>query len=249
MENVRKHVDVRLVQSKKRLQKLTSKPTFKGCTVFNEHLVAVELRRVKVKLFKPSYSGMCILDLSKYVMYDFYYNYLKAKYQDNMTLLMTDTDSFLFWCKTEDIYEDMKENLDLFDTANYPKDHICYSSQNDRTLGKMKDETASVPISEFVGIRSKMYSYVFGSREEKKLKGIAKPVVKKELRHQMYKDTLSQEKLTFSSMTTIRSQKHELSCQKLNKISLSPFDDKRYLLDSIRSLPYGHYAIKQSKHS
>ena len=65
MENVRKHVDMRLVQSKKRLERLSSKPTYKGCTVFNKDLAAVEMCRAKVKLFKPSYSGMCILDWSK----------------------------------------------------------------------------------------------------------------------------------------------------------------------------------------
>ena len=107
MENVRKHVDIRLVQSKKRLQKLSSKPTFKGCT-------AVEMSRVKVKLFKPSYSGMCILDLSKKAMYEFYYLYLKAKYKKDMKLLMYNTDSLLYWCQTEDIYRDMSENLTLF---------------------------------------------------------------------------------------------------------------------------------------
>ena len=114
MENVRKHVDIRLVQSKKRLQKLSSKPTFKGCTVFSENLVAVEMSRVKVKLFKPSYSGMCILDLSKKAMYEFHYLYLKAKYKNDMKLLMYNTDSLLYWCQTEDIYRDMSENLTLF---------------------------------------------------------------------------------------------------------------------------------------
>ncbi|MCG7877070.1 MAG: hypothetical protein N0C90_12155 [Candidatus Thiodiazotropha endolucinida] len=248
MENVRKHVDVQLVQTKEKLQKLSSKPTFKGCTVFSENLVAVELKRVKVKFFKPSYSGMCILDLSKYAMYDFYYNYLKKKYKDNMRLLMSDTDSLLFWCRTKNLYKDMGDNLALFDTSDFPKDHFLHSEQNKKKVGVMKDETCGVPIREFVGIRSKMYSFVFGSHEEKKLKGISKPVVRNDLRFEMYKETLSDEKIRFSSMTLIRSHAHQLSCQKINKISLSPFDDKRYLLDSINSLPYGHYMIKQHEH-
>lgn len=115
MENVRKHVDVQLVQTRKKLQKLTKQTTFQGCRVFNEELVAVELKRAKVKLNKPSYSGMCILDLSKDALYDFFYNYLKKKYGDKLKLQMTNTDSFLFWVESEDIYRDMFENKQYFD--------------------------------------------------------------------------------------------------------------------------------------
>ena len=245
MENVRKHVDIRLVQSKKRLQRLSSKPTYKGCTVFNKDLVAVGMCRAKVKLFKPSYSGMCILDLSKKIIYEWYYLNLKAKYQSNMRFLMSDTDSFLYWCQTEDIYQDMCENLTLFDTSNFPKNHKCFSEQRKKQIGLMKDETAGEPIKEFVGIRSKMYSFVSGSHEQKKIKGIAKPVIKRDLRFEMYKDTIKDEQIRLARMTTIRSFQHQLSCQSLNKVSLSPFDDKRYPIDSISSLPYGHYKIKQ----
>ena len=249
MENVRKHVDVRLVQTKEKLQSLSSKPTFKGCIVFSENLVAVEMKRAKVKLFKPSCSGMCILDLNKYAMYDFYYNYLKSKYQNRMRLLMSDTDSLLFWCQTDDIYQDMGENLALFDTSEYNKDHFLYSDRNKKAVGVMKDETAGIQIREFAGIRSKMYSFVFGSHEEKKLKGISKAVVRNDLTLEMYKATMNDEKSRLSSMTLIRSNAHQLSCEKLNKVSLSPFDDKRYLLDPINSLPYGHYKLKELQHT
>ena len=109
----------------------------------------------------------------------------------------------------------------------------------------MKDEPAGEPIKEFVGIRSKMHSFVSGSHEQKKIKGIAKPVIKRDLRFQMYKDTIKDEQIRLARTNTIRSFQHQLSCQTLNKVSLSPFDDKRYLIDLISSLPYGHYKIKQ----
>ena len=108
MENMRKHVNVRLVQTKDQLQKLSKKPSFASCQIFHEDLVGVEMKRSKVKLFKPSYSGMSILDISKF-MFDFY-NFLKKKYKDKLQLLMTDTDSLLFFVQCDEIYRDMHEN-------------------------------------------------------------------------------------------------------------------------------------------
>ena len=245
MENVKKRVDVRLVQTENRLKKLTAKPTFKSFKIFNEDLIGVELKQAKVKLCKPIYCGMCILDLSKYAMYDFYYNVLKTKYQEKMELLMTDTDSLLFCCETENIYKDMAENMDLFDTSDYPMDHFLYSSKNKKELGKMKDETNGTPIREFVGLRSKAYSFVVGSKEEKRAKGVSKATVKKDLRFEMYKRTLFNETVQYSSMYSIRSHSHELYGESMNKCSLSAFDDKRYLLDSKKSLAYGHYKIQK----
>lgn len=245
MENVRKHVDVTLVQTKKKLQKLTRKSTFKTCKIFSEDLVAVELSRAKVKLFKPSYSGMCILDISKLAMYDFYYNYLKQLYRDKLQLQMTDTDSLLFYCETENIYDDMKERLDLFDTSDYPKDHFLHSNENKKVLGKMKDEMNGKPIHYMCALRPKMYAFVCDGKEEKKAKGIAKVTVKKDLRFETYKQTLFQESKVRSSMCLIRSHSHQLFCEKIVKTGLSCFDDKRYLLDDgIESLAYGHYKIK-----
>ncbi|MEW8545032.1 MAG: hypothetical protein AB2693_16025, partial [Candidatus Thiodiazotropha sp.] len=245
MENVRKHKNIELVHTRKRLTKLTAKPTYKNCKIFNEDLVAVELGRAKVKLYKPSYSGMCILDLSKLAMYDFYYNYLKKKYGDKLLLQMTDTDSFLFYCETENVYDDMKQNEDLFDLSDYPKDHPLYSDKNKKALGKLKDETASIPISEFVGLRSKMYSFVCDEKESKRLKGISKVTVKKDLRFDDYKTTLFQETQQQCHMSLIRSHCHQIFCENISKTGLSAFDDKRYLVNPVQSYAYGHFRIKQ----
>ena len=245
MENVRKHLDVHLVQCRKQLHKLTKKPTFARCRIFDQDLVAVEMKRAKVKLYKPSYSGMCILDISKYAMYDFYYNYLKTKYGANLQLMMTDTDSLLFSVQCNDIYNEMSENMELFDTSDYPETHFLHSVENKKVLGKMKDETNGVPIREFVRLRSKMYSFVFGKEEKKKLKGISKGVVKKNIRFVMHKQTIESERNSVSIMNLIRCHYHKMYCEQLNEVSLSPFDDKRYLLDTTTGLPYGHYKINQ----
>ncbi|MCG8113271.1 MAG: DNA polymerase, partial [Candidatus Thiodiazotropha taylori] len=157
MENVRKHKNIELVHTRKRLAKLSAKPTYKTTKIFNEDLVAVEMERAKVKLYKPSYSGMCILDLSKLAMYDFYYNYLKKKYGSRVQLQMSDTDSFLLHCQVDNLYAHLKEDEELFDFSDYPESHPLFSVKNKKVLGKMKDETNGTPISEFVGLRSKMY--------------------------------------------------------------------------------------------
>lgn len=175
-------------------------------------------------------------------MYDFWYNYVKRRYP-TAELLMTDTDSVLFSCNTEDIYDDMKSSLDLFDTSDYPKSHPLYSTRNTKCVGKLKDETFGRPIEEFAGLRAKMYSFVCNETEQKRAKGISKVTVKKDLKHAHYKNTLLKETKMTSSMTAIRSHSHKLFCEKIKKTSLSAFDDKRYLINATESLAYGHYKI------
>lgn len=227
MENVRKHKNIELVHTPDRLRKLSSKPTYKTTKIFTEDLVAVELCRANVKLSKPSYSGMCFLDLSKLAMYDFYYNYLKHRYGDRVQLQMTDTDSLLFYCETNNIYDDMKEYEYLFDLSDYPRDHPLQSDTSKKVLGKMKDECNGTPISKFAGLRSKMYSFVCGNSEEKKLKGISSTTVKTDLTFDNYKSALFNETQKQSSMTVIRSHSHQLFSENITKTGLSAFDDKR----------------------
>ena len=93
MENIRKRADVRLVTDQKKLSKLVSKPTFVNSKIFNEDLVAVHKIKETLTLDRPAYVGMCILDLSKTVMYDFHYNYTKSRYNNKAKLLFTGIDS------------------------------------------------------------------------------------------------------------------------------------------------------------
>ena len=180
-------------------------------------------------------------------MYNFWYGYIKKRYGDTAELQMTDTDSLLFYCETADIYDDMSASMDMFDTSDFPNHHPLHSDRNKKVLGKMKDETNGKPISEFVGIRAKMYSFLCDNDNIKRAKGISKVVVKKDLKHDNYKTVVFSETQKVSSMTLIRSHKHELFCETIQKTGLSAFDDKRYLIDACRSYPYGHYKIKGEK--
>jgi hypothetical protein len=113
----------------------------------------------------------------------------------------------------------------------------------------MKDETHGIPIQEFVGLRPKMYSILYTENnkqvEKKTAKGIKKSVTKRKLRHAGYKECLFEKRQTMASMNQIRSESHEIYAIKLNKIGLSPYDDKRYILnDGMNTLAYGHYKTK-----
>ena len=245
VENIRKRVDVRLVTDEKKLLKLTNKPTYVSSKIFNENLVAVHKIKETLTLNRPPYVGMCILDLSKTLMYDFHYKYIKKNYGDKAKLLFTDTDSLTYEIEAEDVYQDFWNDKDKFDNSDYPESSPYFDKANKKVIGKFKDEAAGVPICEFVGLRSKMYSYIKDNKKgEKTAKGIKKNVIKKDITHEDYKDTLFNNREMHHKMKTIRSQNHELSSYEINKVSLSCFDDKRYIHeDGKTSFAYGHNNI------
>ena len=248
MENIRNRVDVELVNNRGAAEKLSAKPNFEHLTIFDENLVAVHMKRTKLTFNKPVYCGMAILDLSKSLMYDFHYGYILPKYGKNQKLLFTDTDSLCYEIQTEDFYKDISGDVEKgFDTSNFPKDHPSEIpvGKNKKVPGMMKDEAGGRIIEEFIGLRAKLYSYrMFEGKEEKKCKGIKKSVVRKDISHEDYKECLFSKKPQMRKMNVIRSYKHEIFSETVNKIALSANDDKRIILeDRISTLSYGHYKI------
>jgi len=130
--------------------------------------------RTRITLNKPIAVGFSILEISKFIMYSFYYDHLQAKYADRCTLLFTDTDNLCCERRTDDLYADMMDSLDLYDTSNFDPKLPQYNVDNRRELGKFKSETGSVPPREFVGLRAKMYSLQAPTKNFKKAKGIQK---------------------------------------------------------------------------
>ena len=248
MENLRNRVDVRLVNTKEKLRKLVAKPNFKSRKIFNENLVSVHMKKTSLLMNKPIYLGMCILDLSKIIMYDFHYNYIKSKYADKAKLLFTDTDSLMYEIQTEDFYKDISGDVkDRFDTSDYPENHPSGipTGENKKVLGMMKDEVAGKIIKEFVGLRSKLYSFVMDDGgETKKCKGIKKQVVESSIRHEHYKTCLTTGKELLRKQNILRSYDHEVYTEEVNKVALSALDDKRHILsDGMDTLALGHYKI------
>ena len=245
MENIRNRVDIRLVTRESQAKKLTCKPNYQHHTIFSKNLAAVHMKKVRLKFNKPVYLGMSIPDLSKTLMYDFHYNYIRPKYGDRAKLLFTDTDSLAYEIETEDFYRDISSDVSAkFDTSNYPKNHPSgiLTGVNKKVIGMFKDEAAGKQIAEFVGLRAKLYSYrVEEGYGEKKCKGVKKAVIKKTISFNDYKDCLFNNKPSMRKMNVIRSHLHTIFTETVNKIALSPFDDKRLIReDNIHTFAYGH---------
>ena len=205
-----------------------------------------------------------MLDLSKLLMMNFHYDFIKQQYPGSAsTLAFTDTDSLLYEIETEDVYADMRENHEHFDLSNYPDDHRIFKndtpetikwlkSKNKKVVGKMKDEAGGEAILEFVGLRAKAYAYLQETYDDKsnefiieqckKLKGIKKSVVKKKIHFEHYKNCLFSGQTYYARMVSFRSKLHVVDTIEQIKKSLSRYDDKRYILeDGISTRAHGHY--------
>ena len=186
MENVRKHRDIKLVKTDKKRNKLVSEPNFHTMKLIDNNLAIVGMRKAKVKMNKPIYS---ILDTSKITMYEFWYDYVKIKYQDKAKLCYMNTDSFVVNIKTKDFYKDISQDVNkMFDTSNYTFDRPLPTGINKKVIGRMKDELGGDIITEFVALRPKEYSYITNNFiEMKKAEGTKKCVVNKMSRFDDYK--------------------------------------------------------------
>ena len=260
MENVRLRTDIKLTHTEQKFKKYCARPSFHRFKIFNEELSGVENKKIRLCLNKPLYVGMSVLDLSKCIMYEFYYKYLKTKYGENMKLLFTDTDSLCVYVECENMYNDMYTDRHLYDLSNFPKDHFCYDVSNKKQPGKFKDECGSSAVKEFVGLRAKMYSFTYAIQNKTKIgnatiisntikekqiaKGVNRATIKRDLRHEMYKSCLFDEKNYMCEMNSIRSSNHQLYIHTINNSALSAFDDKRFVFPSGDTLAHGHYRIK-----
>ncbi|XP_050066400.1 uncharacterized protein LOC126555531 [Aphis gossypii] len=138
MESMRKRIKMELVSSDRRLQKLINQSTFKHCTTYNETLNAVALENKIIDFCKPIYIGFAVLEISKYLMYDYHYNVMQKHYDDKIELMYTDTDSLVYYIQTDDFYNDLLNNpnlLNRMDTANLPRDHPCYIAERKKIPG------------------------------------------------------------------------------------------------------------------
>ena len=141
MENLRKHRDIKLVTTDKRRNQLVPEPNYHTIKWFSANLLAVEMKKTKVKMRKPVYLGMSILEISKTLMYEFWYDYMKPKYGDNIKLYYMDTDSFIMHIKKEDFYKDIANDVEKrFDTSNYEINRPLPTEKNRKVIGLMKEE-------------------------------------------------------------------------------------------------------------
>ena len=156
IENIRKRINVRLVNNEKDFLKYTSRPAYVAHKLFDKNYAAIHEIKLVLLHSKPIYVGFTVLDLSKWNMYDFHYNFIKKKF--NTELLFTDTDSLSYEINSENIYKEFYKWKDLFDFGNYSKDLTFYDDINKKVIGIMKNEYGEVIIIEFIGLKSKRCS-------------------------------------------------------------------------------------------
>ena len=209
MENVRKHGDIKLVTTYKRRNQLVSEPNYHTTKSFSENLLAIEMKKTKVKMNKPVYLGLSILEISKTLMYEFWYDYIKPKYGDNVKSSYMDTDSFIMDIKTKDFYKDIVNNVEKkFDTSNYEVNRTLPTGKNKKGIGLMKDELGRKSVTEFVALRPKTYSYLTDDcKEDKKAKGIKTYVIKRRLKFNDHKYCLLNNEIILKSQRRFRSRR------------------------------------------
>jgi len=205
MENLRNRVNVKLVTDDKQAKKLIAKPSCQMFKAINEDLTLVKLMKPNLLQNKPIFVGFSILELSKVHMYNFHYQEMLAKFNGKARLLFTDTDSLCYLCEGENVYSFMGRNIHLFDTSNYSADHPLYSRQNEKVVGKFKDECGGVAPLQFVGLRPKMYSLLLSNCKEKPkdkrrqnkitCKGVKTGYVNKHVHHHWFLQTLRGERV------------------------------------------------------
>ena len=236
MENIRKHRDIKFVTTDKKRSKLVSEPNNHTINLISEDLSIIEMKKTKVKMNKPIYLSLSILEISKILMYEFWYDYMKPKYDNNVKLCYMDTDSFIMNIKTNGFYKDITNDVEnRFDTSNYEANRPLPMGKNKNIIGLMKDELVGKIITEFVTLRPKTYSYLTDDgKKDKKAKGTKKCVIKK----------LLNDEVILKSQQRFISKKHDVYTENINKIALSNNDNKIIISSNkITKYPFG-YKIK-----
>ena len=249
MENIRKHRDIKLVTANKRRSKLVSEPNYHTISYISEDFSIIEMNKTKVKMNKPIYLGLSILEISELLMYEFWYDYMKPKYANNVKLCYMDTNSFIMNIKTEDFYKDIANDVEKrFDTSNYEVERLLPTGKNKKVIGLMKDELGGKIIMEFVTLRPKTYSYLTDDcKEDKKAKGTKKCVIKRMIKFNDYKNCLLNDEVILKSQQRFISKKHDAYTESINKIELSNNDDKKIISsDKMTSYPYGYKGKKNA---
>jgi hypothetical protein len=262
MESVRDRQNIRLVTTKKQVRKLVNSPFFLKWTQFDGDFCAMHMAPQSLKLWKPIFIGVQVLEHAKLKMYKFWYDFVKPLWGDKCHLVVTDTDSFQFSVETDDLYRDLRAHYRLFDLSHYPNEHpifvesknqeerdklLKYKEASRAKIGLMKDEAAICNIIDIIGLKAKCYAKRFQDGGGKcKIKGIKRSVVKNKIKFETFNSTLNENEIHYADMTQIRSQAHRIKVIRQTKLTLYAYDDKRYILaNGVDTLPYGHYKIRQ----
>ena len=237
---------VKVVSSIKEFDKQVAKPNFKSFRQLNNKVVLIFLEKIS-KLTRPLPAALCCLDFAKLIMYEFHK--ITRSHLKNSRILFSDTDSFLLYVETEDVYADLLPIAKYLDTSNYDEKHILYSDRDRLVPGLFKDEfpiknitSPEVPMV-FVGLKPKMYMiYTNHELYYVKSKGVGGGKSKR-YKLQDFTDALMKGTSQKERITSIRPRDTQIFTEQSIRMTLNPFDDKRYFINPIFSLPYGYYGL------
>ena len=256
IENVRNYIEIQVCSTEETFRKVCLGQHIKSFNIVNENLVIVNKKPCEIKMNKPLAVGFAILELSKLFMYQSYYDVFVPHFgPKNITLCFSDTDSFLFQVKTENLVNDMKKLAHLFDFSKYPKNHVLYDGSKANHLFYFKDELCGkAAITHFIGLRPKCYSmqiknYDANDTKTKKVcKGIKRTAIKNQLSFADYQTCLNNQTVIYKSFRNLGSKNHQISTKYIRKIALSAIDTKRYTLNCGKhTLALGNCKIKRCK--
>jgi hypothetical protein len=254
-ENQQKRTDIKLVTDEAKAMQFLSMPHLLGFRVFNNDLAAINLMKPRCMINRPFYVGFTVLELSKLHMYKFHYGFVKSHWPGECSqLLFTDTDSLMYEIRASNVFETIWEHKRLFDLSDYPK-NFYFDPENNKVIGKFKDETSGKPMLEFVGLRPKMYSFLTMSdvkalklSEKMRAKGIQRAAMKNDIRHANFLSQLHAPEEMKITNRRIGSELHKIFTYEYPKRGLCAYDDKRYILeDGITTLAYGHRTIRNNQ--
>ena len=249
MENVRNHRDIKLVTTDERRNKLVSEPNYHITKHFSENLLAIEMKKTKIIMNKPIYLDQAILDISKTLMFEFWFDYIKPKYNEKAKLCYMDTDSFIIHIKTEDFYKDIAKNVNKwFDKSNYDKNNnrLLPIGINKKIFGMFKDELGGKIMKKVCAPRAKTYTYLLDDdTEKKKDKGTKKCVAKRRLRSDDYYVSVFENKTIIRSQQRFRRDHHTVNKEEVNKAAITSNDNKRLkTFNKVTTYPCGTNAFK-----
>ena len=256
IENVRNYIEIQLCTTEKSFHRVCLMQHIKSFKIINENLVVVMKKPSEVILNKPLAVGFSILELSKLFMYRSYYDVFMPHFgSKNISLCFSDTDSFLFQVKTNNLLNDIKKLGYLFDFSKYPQNHVLYDSSKANHLFYFKDELCGkAAITHFIGLRPKCYSMQIknyndkDTKTKKVCKGIKRTAIKNQLSFADYKKCLNNQCVIYKSFRNLGSKNHRISTKFVRKIALSAIDTKRYTLNcGIHTLALGNCKIKKCK--
>ena len=223
------------MNNEKEFLKYVSRPIFITNEIFDKGFGAIDEIGAVLTLNKPFYVRFAVLELSKWLMYDFHYNFIGKRFDTD--LLLTDTGSLCHDFVCDGVYEEFCKWKELFDFSNYSKSSKLFSEENEKVIEKMKDEFGGRFVKEFVGLKSKLYSMkLVDDCESSRAKG-----VNTKLDFNEFKDVLFNKKIVKYKTRGIKAKKHRIGTYKINRKSLSCFDDKRFVDDDgIHTRAYFH---------